>query len=340
MKFILANYALFLMKGVTVVILIAIVLKIISGAKSGKRKRSEYEINWVFLNHRFKVMENNALSVMAEAGWGFVKALLKDKRKQEKNMQSQRKKDEAEKTKGFVLSFVGGGMKNEVEAFSQEVNALLLMASPKDRVLVKIESPGGSVSDYGLLAQQILRLRNKELEITVCADIVAASGGYLAACCAHKIVASPFAIIGSIGVISIIPNINKLLKRLDIDVIELTAGEHKRPLSPVGKVTEEGVKHTEGQLKLIHEQFRSFVKKYRDHIDLDIVGTGDYWTGEYAMKYGLVDELGVSDDIIFKWVKEMDVFEIEAKKSQSVTEKIKDNWSGLANWVWKKMQAI
>ena len=224
-------------------------------------------------------------------------------------------------------------MAHEVDCFAHEVSTILLIAKPGDRVLIKMESPGGVVYGYGLLAQQILRLRKAELEVTVCCDKVAASGGYLASCIAHKIIASPFAIIGSIGVVATIANINKLLERFQIDVMELTAGEQKRPLSMLGPVTEEGKQHTEQKLKAIHIQFMELVKKYRQQVDLDVVATGDIWTGEHAKTLGLVDEIATSDEIIFLWVKEIDVYSIEAKKMKSWSDKIKDGWVSMASWL-------
>jgi ClpP class serine protease len=109
---------------------------------------------------------------------------------------------------------------------------------------VRLESPGGVVHGYGLAASQLQRLREKQIPLTVAVDKVAASGGYMMACVADKIVAAPFSIIGSIGVVAQIPNFNRFLKNKEIDIELHTAGQYKRTLTLLGKTRKKGVKNS------------------------------------------------------------------------------------------------
>ena len=112
------------------------------------------------------------------------------------------KKDKPEQKSRFVLDFKGDIGATQVESLRDEISAILSIATPHDEVVLRLESPGGAVSGYGLAASQLERLRTRNIPLTVCIDKIAASGGYLMACVANRIVAAPFAIIGSIGVVA------------------------------------------------------------------------------------------------------------------------------------------
>ena len=105
------------------------------------------------------------------------------------------------------------------------------MATPRDEVIVRLESPGGMVHAYGLASSQLPRIKNQKIPLTICGDNVAASGGYMMACLADKLVAAPFSIIGSIGVLVQLPNFHRVLKKYDVDYEMISAGEYKRTLS-------------------------------------------------------------------------------------------------------------
>ncbi|EIX6195821.1 protease SohB, partial [Cronobacter sakazakii] len=170
-----------------------------------------------------------------------------------------------------------------------------------------LESPGGVVHGYGLAASQLQRLRERQIPLTIAVDKVAASGGYMMACVANNIVAAPFAIIGSIGVVAQIPNFNRLLKRNDIDIELHTAGQYKRTLTLLGENTEEGREKFREDLNETHHLFKEFVHSMRPSLDIDAVATGEHWYGVQAKEKGLVDEISTSDDLIIARMAEREV---------------------------------
>ncbi|PPY35751.1 protease SohB, partial [Cronobacter sakazakii] len=185
--------------------------------------------------------------------------------------------------------------------------AVRAVAKPADEVLVRLESPGGVVHGYGLAASQLQRLRERQIPLTIAVDKVAASGGYMMACVANNIVAAPFAIIGSIGVVAQIPNFNRLLKRNDIDIELHTAGQYKRTLTLLGENTEEGREKFREDLNETHHLFKEFVHSMRPSLDIDAVATGEHWYGVQAKEKGLVDEISTSDDLIIARMAEREV---------------------------------
>ena len=243
---------------------------------------------------------------------------IKSRKRLNKQMAKQRKRC-------FVLSFEGDLHANQVKSFREEVSAVLQVANSEDEVVVRLSSPGGAVSAYGLVASQMMRFKQSKLKLTVCVDTIAASGGYLAAVVADRILAAPFAFIGSIGVVMTMPNFHDFLKKHDVDVIELTAGKHKRSISTLGKCTEEGKKHTTGQLKAIHEQFKELVISFRPQVEIDKVATGDYWTAKNAMAMGLVDDLTTSDAYVSELIATCEVWEVSTRKKKSLQSMLKES---------------
>ena len=130
------------------------------------------------------------------------------------------------------------------------------------------------------------------------------------ACVADKILAAPFAIIGSIGVVAQIPNFNKVLKKNDVDFELLTAGEHKRTLTMFGENTEKGREKFIEELEETHQLFKDYVSTRRPQLDIDKIATGEIWYGSNALKISLIDELQTSDEYLVSRIKEADVFEI------------------------------
>ena len=150
----------------------------------------------------------------------------------------------------YVMAFKGDMRATAVRQLGQQIDAVLTVARPEaDEVLLRLESPGGTVTGYGLGAAEILRLREHKLKVTASVDQVAASGGYMMAAAADRIVAAPFAIVGSIGVVAAVPNVHRLLKKNEIDFEEMTAGEFKRSVSVLGEITPAGREHFRGKLR-------------------------------------------------------------------------------------------
>lgn len=329
-----AQYGLFTLKILTVLIALVIVIVVIAGASSKGQDKGQIKVTK--LNKKldqYKSLVNDAV-----LGKDELKQLKKDKKQQDK--QDKQNKSAAKPQRAFVLSFNGDMKASQVSAFREEITALLASAKPEDEVIVKLESPGGMVHGYGLAASQMQRIKDHGLSLTAVVDKVAASGGYMMACVADKIVAAPFSIIGSIGVVAQVPNIHRLLKKNDVDVEVLTAGKYKRTLTIMGENTDEGREKFKQDLEDTHGLFKHFVGKHRRRLDIEEVANGDIWYGQDAVDNNLVDEIGTSDDYINKTCQGKDVFLIEYEVKKSITDKIgKSVSTGIENATFKLMQS-
>ena len=238
---------------------------------------------------------------------------LLEKKEYKKFLKEQKKLDKQDKTKQkvFVLNFKGDIHASQVENLRNEVSAILAVANTEDEIIVRIDSPGGVVNGYGFAAAQLERIRQAGINLTVCIDQVAASGGYMMSAVAHKIIAAPFAIVGSIGVVGTIPNIRELLEKNGINVEMHTSGEYKRTLTTVGINTEEGRNKFKQDLESIHQLFKKHILVYRPSLDISKVATGEYWFGKDALELGLVDKIQTYDDYLIDLLnKHHDVYEV------------------------------
>ncbi|ELQ6217609.1 protease SohB [Cronobacter dublinensis] len=306
-----AEYGLFLAKIVTVVVAIAIVITLIANLTQ-RKKAQRGELRVTRLGEEYKEMKEEVAAALLDPHqhkqWH--KNQKKKNKQEAKAAKARAKRGEAApagKPTLYVLDFKGSIDAHEVSALREEVTAVLAVAKPQDEVLLRLESPGGVVHGYGLAASQLQRLRERQIPLTVTVDKVAASGGYMMACVANNIVAAPFAIIGSIGVVAQIPNFNRLLKRNDIDIELHTAGQYKRTLTLLGENTEEGREKFREDLNETHQLFKGFVHSMRPSLDIDAVATGEHWYGVQAQEKGLVDEISTSDDLIIARMQERDV---------------------------------
>jgi len=238
----------------------------------------------------------------------------------------------------YVLDFKGDLRARAVRRLAAEIDAVLATARPEvDEVVLRVESPGGTVTGYGLAAAEIMRLTGRKVKVTVSVDQVAASGGYLMACAADRIVAAPFALIGSIGVVAQIPNLHRLLKRNDIDYEEMTAGEYKRSVSILGEITPQGREHFRGKLDATHEAFKRFVQERRPGLDIAKVGDGDVWLASEALGLGLVDALATSDELLFAARGEARLYEIAAAEPKTVAQRLFGGVGAEARAIWERV---
>ena len=198
----------------------------------------------------------------------------------------------------FVLDFDGDIRASEVAKLRREITAVLTGATPEDEIVVRVDSGGGVVTGYGLAASQLDRIRKRRIPLTVCVDKVAASGGYMMACVADRLLAAPFAVLGSIGVVAQIPNFHRLLKELNVDVEILTAGKYKRTLTLFGENTDEGRRKLVQDIERIHAQFKEYVGEHRPALDVERVSTGEVWSGQDALDLNLIDEITTSDEYL------------------------------------------
>lgn len=330
----LFDYLMFLAQAVTVVIAILIVVSMVATAKmrgqGGERGHlAVTKINDRVRNLRF-VMED-ALLTPQEAKRRH-KSEQKSQKAADKQAAADAKKaakvavdDNAaaqEPGKVFVLRFEGDVAASDVDNFRLEISAILTMATSNDEVVVCIESPGGMVHSYGLAASQMMRVRNHNIPLTAVVDKVAASGGYLMAAVANKIVAAPFAVIGSIGVVAQVPNVHRLLKKNDVDVEVLTAGKYKRTLTLLGENTDEGREKFQQELEDVHELFQEFVVDNRPGLDIAAVATGEAWYGSRALALNLVDSLATSDEYLMQACAEKDVFQVSWKQGTKPIDRL------------------
>ncbi len=263
----------------------------------------------------------------------FDKALLKKQHKEEKKKEKAEAKarakalkqgkdiEEEHRKRVFVLDFDGDIKASDVESMREEITTILTLATDKDEVLLRLESGGGMVHSYGLAASQLQRIRDRNVPLVVAVDKVAASGGYMMACIADKLIAAPFAILGSIGVVAQLPNFHRLLKKHDIDYEMLTAGEHKRTLTMFGENTDKGREKFMEDLEDIHALFKEFVSEHRPQVDINEVANGDVWFGKRALAKKLVDEIRTSDEYLTAACEEADVYHISFVEKKSLPER-------------------
>ncbi len=352
----LYEFGLFLLKSITTVAAILIVIGgIVSSSqknKSGKIKgQLQGEIKLTNLSERYRNMVQDMQQAIlsrfeAKALDKADKKAEKQKNKAEKQKAKELKKAKIETKEQteqlvekvedshkrlFVIDFNGDMKASEAGSLREEISAIIAIAGKQDEVLLRLESPGGMVHGYGLAASQLQRLRNADINLTIAVDKVAASGGYMMACVAHRIVAAPFAIIGSIGVIAEIPNFNRLLQKMDVDFEQHTAGEYKRTLTLFGKNTEQGREKFREELEDTHQLFKSFINDNRPELDVEAVATGEHWYGTQAVEKGLIDEISTSDDLIIKAVKDCEVFEVSYEIPKTLSEKIGINMEAAFN---------
>ena len=325
----LFQYGLFLAKIVTVVVAIAVIAVLIVNVTQRKRQRGELRIT--NLSEQHKDMQEDLAVALLDAPqqklWHKAqKKKLKLEAKAAKAKAKQGDTEAATKPRVWVIDFKGSMDAHEVSSLREEITAVLTVATPQDQVVVRLESPGGVVHGYGLAASQLQRIRDKQIPLTVAVDKVAASGGYMMACVANKIVAAPFAILGSIGVVAQIPNLNRFLKNKDLDVELHTAGQYKRTLTLLGENTEEGRQKFREELNETHHLFKDFVKEMRPSLDIEQVATGEHWYGTQAQEKGLVDEVGTSDELLLGLMENREVISVRYTQRK----KMMDRFTGSA----------
>jgi serine protease SohB len=334
-----AGVALFLFAGFT------LVMKLVFFKR--KRRKKEPHLSFKHWNRRFEndfmhlEREMHATSFLPKDA---TKLLKKARKKEEKN---EKLKDKENNTKTvttireklqrglktedvlkehsnfvYVLTFIGSIMASEVEQLREQISFLLQVAQPADEIVVRLTSPGGAVSQYGLASSQLERLKQAGLRCVVCVDTVAASGGYMMASVADKIIAAPFAIIGSIGVVAGIPNFHRVLQKYEVDYHLFTAGRYKRTVTPFSEVTDEGKQKLQDDLTAIHEAFKQMIKDGRPDVDIEAVATGEYWLASQAKEKGLVDEIMTSDDYLCSKLVECEIIEIKTEIEQNRLERL------------------
>ena len=308
----LVEYGLFLAKTVTIVAAVGFVVGLLVAASKKTREPEGLQVKDLGRKLR-DAADALRRSLMPKKEW---KAYAK-RRKQERKAS----KDE-DRPRLFVLDFRGDIRASASASLREEVSAVLSVARPEDEVLVRLENYGGLVHEHGLAASQLVRLRERGVRLTVAVDKVAASGGYLMACVAQRIVAAPFAIVGSIGVLAQIPNFRRLLDERGVTVEQVKAGRFKRTVTMFGEVTEADRAKLREEIEDIHALFQQMVSTYRPALDLAKVATGEYWHGTRALELGLVDELSTSDELLTRAVEKFDVYAVRWAGKKRLADKM------------------
>jgi serine protease SohB len=311
----LSAYGLFLAELATVVLVLAVVVAMIGSRRGGRAEALTVE----HLNRRYE----DAADVVRRAvvGKERFKKEARARRKERKREQKERGRGGA-KPRIFVLDFKGDIRASATASLREEISAVLAAAGKDDRVLVRLENPGGVVHEHGLAASQLLRVKQRGLPLLIAVDKVAASGGYLMACVADRLIAAPFAIVGSIGVLAQLPNFNRMLEEKGVDFEQITAGRYKRTLTLFGKNTDEGREKLKEELEEVHELFKNQIREHRPQVDLERVATGEHWYGIKALELKLVDELRTSDDFLLEAVKDHDLYHVVYKRRRPLPERL------------------
>ena len=286
--------------------------------------KNPVELKVVHLNKSQDQRRKSLIEAMEDKN--AVKQFQKALAKKAKQKLKEKGKSKQKEKRLFVLDFDGDIKASAVKHLREEISAIISTANKGDEVVLRLESGGGMVHGYGLAAAQLVRLKEAGLTLTVCVDKIAASGGYMMACVADKILAAPFAVVGSIGVVSQMPNFNKWLKKHDIDYEMFTAGEYKRTVTMFGENDDEDRAKYKEELEQTHELFKHFVTTYRPQLDLSKVANGDHWYGEDALKLNLVDELSTSDAYLLKQMEDYQAYALMSRQKPTFAEKL-----GLAN---------
>lgn len=313
-----ANYGIFLAKTATIVAAIIVILVVIAALSQKSKSKPKGKLTIKKINEKFEEMAETINEAI----------LTKDEVKEQKK--SKKTKSKKTKTKKhprrvFVIHFNGDIRASAVNALREEVTAILLTAKSHDQVLCCLESPGGLVNAYGLAASQLQRLKDAKLNLTVAVDKVAASGGYMMACVADEIIAAPFSVIGSIGVIAQLPNFHRYLEKKNIDFEQLTAGEYKRTLTMFGKNTAKSRDKMQEEINDTHDLFKTFISQHRENLEIDQVATGEHWYGTQALELKLIDKIQTSDDYILSANNKFDIYQVQYRIKKSFGKRFSDS---------------
>ena len=315
----LAEYGLFLLKTATVVAAIVVVIGV---AAAAGRKAAQEGLEVEHLNKKFKSIADGLRDAVSP------KDVRKKNAKQRKKADKAQDKAAGERPRSFVIDFKGDLKASAVVSLREEVSAVLEVVTDGDEVIVRLENHGGLVHEHGLAASQLARIRDRGIPLTVCVDQVAASGGYLMACVGSRVLAAPFAILGSIGVLAQIPNFNRLLDSHGVDFEQITAGKYKRTVTMFGRNTDEDRDKLREELEDVHALFKEAVAKYRPALDLERVASGEHWYGTRALALGLADELLTSDELLTRVAGERELYRVQFKIRQPLQKRLMANVEG------------
>ena len=333
----LFQYLLFAAKIITVLVAVIIIIGFVANTVASKTKETHF-LTVDNINHEFEELTETLERAVYDKKE--LKALDKKRKKEEKK--KKKEKEEHEPLRLYVIRFQGDMEASETDNLAECVTAILGFAKSDDEVLIIIESSGGIVHNYGFAASQLQRIKSRGLKLTTAVDLVAASGGYMMACIADKIIASPFAVLGSIGVVAQIPNFHKLLTKHDIDIEHHTAGKYKTTLTMLGENTQDGREKFREELEEVHVLFKEHVRSSRPQLNIEEVATGKAWYGHQCLELKLIDKIQTSDDYLLERKDSHEIYELYIEQNESIKDKIstllsKETLFKLVNNAWLKL---
>lgn len=316
---ILMEYALFLAKAATIVVAVGLTVALI--VASARRERMPEKLEVKHLNKKYESMANT-LRRETLSKKAFKAQMKQEKARKKAEIKREKAADDGARPRVFVLDFHGDIKATAVNSLREEITAVLLLARPDDEVALRLENAGGLVHEHGLAASQLMRIKEKKIPLTIIVDKVAASGGYMMACVADRILAAPFAVVGSIGVLAQLPNFHRLLDKHGIDVEQFMAGEFKRTVTLFGRNSDEGRAKLKEELEDTHLLFKDFVTTHRPVIEIEHVATGEHWYGTRALELKLVDGLVTSDEYLLEASQRAELYEVVYVGKRSFTERL------------------
>jgi serine protease SohB len=324
----LSHYAYFLVCALTVVIaILASLAGVIALLKKPEASKDTIQIKHIntLLEARKMQLQEAILSKDAFSAW------QKEQKKLQKSLKNSKKNETEEKPRLFVLPYSDDIRAKNVSNLSKIIDAILLIAHKDDSVLISITTGGGVVNGYGLGASELMRLKQAGIRLIASVDKVAASGGYMMAAVADEIIAAPFAMVGSIGVIAQVPNFYRLLEKHGIHFEQVTAGAYKRTLTAFGENTDADRQKVQEEVNETQALFKAHVAYVRPQVDIDKVATGEVWFGKQAIQLGLVDRLQTFADYVLNMRDSHEIFELTMNKKtgwfQKLSTKIQSFWA-------------
>lgn len=318
------EYGLFLLKSITLVVaIVAVIFLSVVLVKAASGGRSSNRVRFFSLNEDKEELQEAFVADTEDEKT--LSALAKKAKEAKAHKKSSSDASSESKRDGriFLIEFDGDVEAKTEGNFEEEVEAVLALAQPeRDQVVVKLKSPGGYVFSYGIASEHLKRIKEARIPLTVCVDEIAASGGYMMASVADKIIAAPFSLIGSVGVVAEVTNLNKLLTKNGVEHESFTAGEYKRTVTPLGKITEEARQKFQEDLDITHEAFKEHIKEHRPDLDVSKIATGEHWLGRQALNIGLVDEIGTSGRLIQSLMRDHKVYKVAYKRKKEFSSQL------------------
>jgi serine protease SohB len=331
MEFVL-QYGLFAAKTATVIVAVGVLVAL--AASLSRRARQPDRLQVTRLNDRYQSLKQVLeASILPRRSF---KAGEKARRQERKALRKRSAEEAGRSRRVFVINFRGDIRASAVAALREEVTAVLTVARPEDEVVLRLENAGGLVHDHGLAASQLARIRSRGIPLTVAVDKIAASGGYMMACVGNRIIAAPFAVLGSIGVLMQLPNFHRLLQTHGVDFELLKGGEYKRKLTIFGENDDADRARMQQEIDDTHQLFKDFVGEHRPGLDIGTVATGEHWYGRRALELALCDELRTSDDYLLAASREAELYELAYTTKKPLTRKLTAIVNNLADGVLRR----